>query len=482
LTTALSAQKPARPNIIVILADDIGYGDLSCYGATRVKTPNLDALAARGIRFTDAHASSATCTPTRYSLLTGEYAWRKRGTNILPGDAALVIEPERPTLPGVLKQAGYETGCVGKWHLGLGTSASPVNWNAAIAPGPREVGFDHSFIIPATGDRTPCVYVENGRVVGLDPRDPITVSYQANPGSDPTGAERPDLLKVKLTHGHDQTIVNGVSRIGYMSGGKSARWNDEQMARTITREATKFIERKRSAPFFLYFATHDIHVPRLPHPGFRGKSQCGIRCDALVEFDWSIGQITAALKRSGQLDNTLVIVTSDNGPVLDDGYADRAVEDLNGHTPAGALQGGKYSLYEGGTRVPFVAHWPARIQPGVSAALVSQVDLMASLAAIAGAAAPLGPDTEDHSRALLDARVAGRRYLVEHAGGLALRDGPWKYIPRQPGNKKKAATGAELYDLSHDLGERTNLAAAQPERATDMAAKLEEFRTRFPPR
>jgi len=182
-----------RPNIVLIIADDLGYGDVSCYGATKVKTPNLDRLAGQGIRFTDAHSTSGTCTPSRYSMLTGEYAWRKKGTGILPGDAALIIDPKRATLPSVLKSAGYNTGAVGKWHLGLGDGK--LDWNTEIKPSPNEIGFDYSFIIPATVDRVPCVFVENHRVVGLDAKDPITVSYQYKVGDEPTGKENPDLLR-----------------------------------------------------------------------------------------------------------------------------------------------------------------------------------------------------------------------------------------------------------------------------------------------
>jgi hypothetical protein len=272
-----------RPNIVVIYADDLGYGDVSCYGASGVRTPHIDRLASRGRRFLNAHAPAATCTPSRYALLTGEYAWRRKGTSILPGDAALIIDPGRATLPSMLRAAGYETAAIGKWHLGLG-KGSP-DWNGEIAPGPLDVGFDYSFLIPATGDRVPCVFVEDGRVVGLDPTDPISVSYGAPVGSEPTGRERPDLLKVRPSHGHDQTIVNGISRIGYMSGGRSARWVDEEIADTITAKAVSFIERRRDRPFFLYFATHDIHVPRVPHPRFAGKSGMGPRGDAILELD-----------------------------------------------------------------------------------------------------------------------------------------------------------------------------------------------------
>ena len=468
----LSAQT-RKPNVIVILADDIGYGDLSCYGATKVRTPNLDKLAARGIRFTDAHAAAATCTPTRYALMTGEYAWRKKGTNILPGDAALIIDPEKPTLASTMKDAGYTTGVVGKWHLGLGPGPGKTDWNTEVTPGPREIGFDYSFLIPATGDRVPTVYLENQRVVGLDPKDPITVNYKNKIGNLPTGKERPDLLKVKLTHGHDMTIINGISRIGYMSGGKSAWWVDEDIADVITKKAVTWIESNRAKPFFLYFATHDIHVPRVPHPRFKGKTECGTRCEAIASLDASVGQIMDTLDRLKLANDTLVIFSSDNGPVLDDGYADGAVEDLNGHTPAGKLKGGKYSPYEGGTRLPFIVRWPARVKPGISNALVCQVDLLASLSALTGKplAANAGPDSFNVLAALLGESKTGRDHLVEQASRISLRKGQWKYVAAGP----KAQ--AELYDLSSDMSEEQDVIAKKPEVAAEMKAMLDKIQT-----
>lgn len=473
---------PVKPNIVLILADDLGYGDLGCYGATKIPTPNIDRLSAQGLRFTDGHATSATCTPSRYALLTGEYPWRRKGTGILPGDAALIIAPDRVTVPALLQRAGYRTGAVGKWHLGLG--AGQVDWNRDIKPGPHEVGFDYNFIMPATADRVPCVYVENRRVVGLDPNDPIQVSYGKPIGNEPTGKSHPELLKVKLSHGHDGTIVNGISRIGFMTGGRAARWVDEDMADTFTRQAVKFMEDSTNQPFFLYFAAHDPHVPRVPHPRFVGKSGCGVRGDAIVQFDWCVGEILAALDRLQLTTNTMVVVTSDNGPVLDDGYADGAVQDSNGHQPSGPLRGGKYSLYEGGTRVPFIVAWPGRIKPGVSGALVSQVDFAASFAALTGQrfAATENPDSLNVLPALLGDSPLGRTNLVEHDGfqRLGYRNEQQKYL--EASQRPNRSSKAELFQLDADLGETNDLSEVRPEDVQRLAAALSVAREPAPVR
>jgi len=478
---------PARPrNIVVIYADDLGYGDISCYGATKIRTPNVDRFASRGLRFVNAHAAAATCTPSRYAMLTGEYAWRRKGTRVLPGDARMIIQPSRTTLPSILKQAGYATGVVGKWHLGLGAEA--LDWNGEIRPGPLDIGFDYCFILPATGDRVPCVFVENRRVVGLDPNDPIRVSYEKPVGNEPTGKANPELLKMRPSHGHDQTIVNGISRIGYMSGGRKARWVDEEIADTITAKAVAFIEKNRARPFFLYFATHDIHVPRVPHPRFAGKSGLGARGDAILEFDWSAGEILNSLDRLKIAADTLVILTSDNGPVVDDGYQDRAVELLDGHKPSGPLRGGKYSAFDAGTRVAFMVRWPGHVRKGTSEALVGQIDFLSSFASLTGRslAAADAPDSFDVLPALLGRSKTARDHIVEDAGTLSLIKGNWKYIEPSEGAKFNANTGTEmgrdpnpqLYDLAADIGEKQNLALQYPQKVSDLAAELKEIRAR----
>jgi arylsulfatase A-like enzyme len=475
---------PPRPNVVLIYADDLGYGDLSSYGATRFRTPRIDSLAAQGLRLTNAHASAATCTPSRYAMLTGEYAWRREGTGILPGDARLIVQPGRTTLASLLQRIGYATGVVGKWHLGLGDGR--IDWNGEIRPGPREIGFAESFLIPATGDRVPCVYVENGRVVGLEAGDPIEVSYGDPIGSEPTGRAHPELLRMRPSHGHDQTIVNGISRIGYMKGGRAARWVDENMADVITARARGFLERHRDEPFFLYFATHDIHVPRVPNARFAGRSGLGPRGDVILQLDWATGEILDTLDRLGLAERTLVLFTSDNGPVVDDGYRDEAVERLGDHRPAGPLRGGKYSAFDGGTRVPFLVRWPGRVAPGVSDALVSQVDLLASLADLTGQGLEPaeGPDSIDLLPALLGTSPVGRDDLVEQAGTLSLLTRRFKLIAPSHGPAYARETGTELgndpqpqlYDLSSDLAESRNVAADHPEVVRELIARLDRIR------
>ena len=478
----------SKPNVVLIYADDIGYGDLSCNGAKTIHTPNIDHLAGQGVRFTNMHSAAATCTPSRYALLTGEYPWRKEGTAIAKGDAASIILPERYTLADVFKNADYQTGVVGKWHLGLGEKSGLQNWNGHIAPGPAELGFDYSFLIPATGDRVPCVYIENGHIANLDPGDPVFVSYEKNYEGEPSGKSNPELLKMHPSDGHDMSIVNGISRIGFMKGGKSALWKDEEIADVITGKAVSFIEKNKDRPFFLYFATHDIHVPRVPNPRFEGKSGMGPRGDAIIEFDWSVGEVMKTIGRLGIEKNTIIIVTSDNGPVVDDGYKDQAAELLGNHKPAGEFRGGKCSNFEGGTRVPSIFCWQGTVQPGVSDKLLCQIDLFASFARFLKIKLPAGaaPDSENQLNAWLNKGGKGRNILVlqNPYDNLSVITKRWKYIAPGKGIAYNPKTNTELgnsdqnqlYDLSEDKGEKINIASQNPKIVKKLKSKLQKIK------
>ncbi|MEO1498783.1 MAG: sulfatase-like hydrolase/transferase [Planctomycetota bacterium] len=482
-------QSSKPPNIVLIYADDVGYGDVGCYGAKTIPTPNIDRLAAAGLRFTSGYCTSATCTPSRYSLLTGEYAWRTPGTGIAPPNGAALIKPGTPTLPSTLRSAGYRTGIVGKWHLGLGEPPKP-DWSGEIKPGPLEIGFDECFIMPTTNDRVPCVYVRGHRIVGLDASDPVDVSM-GNPDGQPTGKTERASLKMDWSHGHNDSIVNGISRIGFMVGGRAARWTDETSAEVFVDEARAFVGQRDQRPFFLLFASHQIHVPRAPSARFVGATAHGPRGDVMVELDWCVEQLVEALERAGALDNTVLIFTSDNGPVLDDGYRDDAVERVGDHRPAGPFRGGKYSRFEGGTRVPWIMHWPAEIKPGVSDAQVSQVDLFASLATLAGVSdlpEGIANDSIDLTAALTGASPRGRDHVIEHSGlkqSLAIRRGDWKYIEPAKGAALLGNTNTEtgnrphpqLYDLKNDPGERHNLAKRYPDRVKELSQRLEAVRS-----
>ncbi|MYF17541.1 MAG: arylsulfatase [Gemmatimonadetes bacterium] len=478
-----------RPNIVVMYADDLGFGDVSCYGATALDTPNIDHLASEGVIFYQGYATAATCTPSRYSLLTGSYSWRNERAHILPGDAPLIIDPGTATLPAVLKEAGYTTGVVGKWHLGIGEGNQ--NWNEPLPLTPLDIGFDYSYIMAATNDRVPCVYLDGRDVVGLDPSDPIEVEYDKNkPFPDlPTGKDNPELLKMMFHHGHDMSIVNGVSRIGYMRGGEAALWVDEDMADVFLDKAVSFVETNKDNPFFLYYAFHQPHVPRLPHPRFVESTGLGPRGDAIAEMDWCVGEMLDALDRCGLKEDTIVVFSSDNGPVLNDGYYDEAVELCGDHRPAGPLRGGKYSMYDGGTRVPFIVSWPGNVETGESDALVSQVDFLASFAALAGVSldADAGPDSVDVLDALLGQSDEGRAEIVLEGiqAKTILRQGDWVFIPPHQGPPVNTNVNIEtgnspvpqLYYLADDIGQIENVASVYPDVAERMADRLREIRS-----
>lgn len=481
-TSEMHNESSQLPNIVIIYLDDLGYGDVGAYGATELETPNIDSLAEGGIRFTNGYASSATCSPSRYALLTGIYPWRNERARILSGTAPLLIDPKQMTIPKMLKEKGYSTGIVGKWHLGLGDGN--VDWNQKISPGPNEVGFDYSYIMAATQDRVPTVYIENGLVVNLDPDDPIEVNYSENFPGEPTGKDNPELLKMRWHHGHNASIVNGISRIGFMKGGESARWIDEEMADHFLVKAQNFIAQQKTGPFFLYYALQQPHVPRTPHPRFVGQSGMGPRGDVIVEADWCIGELVKTLESEGLMENTLIILTSDNGPVLNDGYFDDAVEKLGSHAPAGPLRGGKYSLFEAGTRVPFITYWQGKIQPGISDAIVSQVDFLTSLARLVESPVR-GEDSQDMLEEFLGRSQQGREELVlEATTRTAFRKGDWILIPPYQGPAKNESVNIELgnsseyqlFSLKDDIGQKTNLAGTNKQKLEELTESFEKIR------
>ncbi len=482
-------QNKDLPNVIFIYADDLGYGDLECYGATRVQTPNVNRLANEGIRFTHAHATASTSTPSRYGLLTGEYAWRRPDTDIAAGNAKMIIRPEQYTMADLFKSAGYATAAIGKWHLGLGDKTGEQDWNAPLPAALGDLGFDYHYIMAATADRVPCVFIENGQVANYDPSAPIEVSYKENFPGEPTGKENPELLyNLKPSFGHDKSIVNGISRIGYMKGGGKALWKDENIADSILVHAQEFIKIHKDKPFFIYFATNDVHVPRFPHDRFRGKNPMGLRGDAIVQFDWTVGQLLKTLDDLGISDNTLIILSSDNGPVVDDGYADEAVAKLGDHRPAGPLRGNKYSAFEGGTRIPFIVRWPKEIHEAkVSDALISQIDGFASFASLLQARLPKGAaiDSRNHLDTWLGKDQTDRPWVIEQAlnHALSVRTKDWKYIEPSRGEafmKEEAVeTGylmaPQLYNVSSD-NEQKNLANERPEIVYKMQNILKDVR------
>lgn len=469
LSIQLSAQN--RPNIILIYLDDLGVGDVSAYQKGKLTTSNFDKLANGGIRFTNAYSTSATCTPSRFALMTGIYPWRNPKAKILAGDAPLLIDTNTVTLPKMLKKVGYKTAVVGKWHLGLGNGS--IDWNKDISENPNDIGFDESFIMAATTDRVPTVFIQNRKVVGLNQNDPLFVSYSKNFEGEPTAITNPELMtKQKWHHGHNQSVHNGIPRIGFMKGGKSALWQDEDMADIFLKKALEIIDNNLTTknPFFLYFALHQPHVPRVPHPRFVGKSGMGARGDAILEADWCVGEILNKLKEKGIEENTLVLFSSDNGAVLNDGYFDEAVEKVGSHDPSGGLRGGKYSLFEGGAKIPFLAFWKGTIKPQVSDALICQLDLLSSLGNLTSASIPLN-DGQNFKNIILGKSKSGRKNLVlEASGKLAYRSGDFVLIPPHKGNSILKEVNIELgvsneyqlYNLQNDPSQKKNLAKFSP--------------------
>jgi arylsulfatase A-like enzyme len=477
----------ATPNIIVIMADDLGYGDLSCYGATEIQTPNIDRLANEGQRFTSGYCSASTCTPTRYSFLTGRYAFRDPGTGIAPPNSPALIQPGTVTIASLLKQSGYRTAVIGKWHLGLGTSSGP-DWNGKLSPGPLEIGFDQCFLLPTTNDRVPQVFVRDHSVLNLNPADPLWVGSKIPSVDHPTGISHRETLKMDWSHGHNSTIHNGISRIGFYTGGESARFRDEDLADRWVAESAAWMESQRDLPFFLFFSSHDLHVPRIPHERFQGATKLGPRGDSIAQLDWCVGEILKNLERLELSQKTMIVFCSDNGPVLDDGYKDDAIEKIGDHDANGPFRGGKYNVFEGGTRTPFITHWPGKIPPGINASVVCTIDLAASFASLVHADVPENAciDSVNVLDALLGKPDAkGRTNLIQQdngkSGNYGFRVGKWKL---QRSDSKKASNVElrlqrrdvprfQLFDLDKDPEERENLIDQYPEIAARLMKELE---------
>ena len=472
-THAAEAARSAPPNIVLVVADDLGYGDLSCYGAKKIKTPRIDRFAEEGARFTDAHSVCAVCNPSRYSILSGTYLWHAKRRN----DYSLYFHEGQVTLPALLKAAGYHTAALGKWHNGFGRGPEP-DWNGELKPGPLEVGFDYFFGTPKTHNEPPLVFVEGHHVVGLDPADPIHVDYSKGPH-------------------------------GLMIGGAKAQAArpDDRIDFILADKATKFFsQQKAGTPFFLYLAFAAPHVPIDPAPEFRGKSGVGLYGDYIQQLDYCTGRVLDALAQRGFAENTLVIITSDNGAMF-------TRDAINaGHRCNGVLLGQKTDAWEGGHRVPLMARWPGHI-PAHSRRkeLFTQVDFMATFAEVAGVAMPAGasPDGASDLAGFLDpAHAAAKRTeaVFLGTGGFALREGDWVYLPKQgscglsvpeqkprpwsqpyalmgfinsdvtpDGQIKPGAAPRQLYNLRDDLPQATNRANADPETTKRLDARLEEL-------
>jgi arylsulfatase A-like enzyme len=484
LSTA--AAKP--PNVVVIFADDLGYGDLGCYGATKVETPNIDRLAQQGKRFTDAHSASAVCTPSRYALMTGEYPHRKGYARPVFLKTGLIIDPQRQTVADLMKTAGYTTACIGKWHLGFGNNAP--DWNGELKPGPLELGFDYYFGVPVVNSHPPFVWVENHRVLGLVENDPFVFGKKA---------QTKEFFE-KM----------GLNQIGGADAAH-ALYDDEAVGETLVAKSVEWLRNQKDNPFFLYLATTQIHHPFTPAPRFRGTSRCGRYGDFIHELDWMVGEVMKTLDEIGAADDTLVLFTSDNGGMFNVGGQD--AWDL-GHRMNGELLGYKFSAWEGGHRVPLIARWPGRIDAGsTSDQLVSNIDLFASMAALTGVNVREGQGrdsvnllpalTGDPTKPLRDHLVLAP-FKPTH---LSIRKGKWMYIGAQAGGGFTAAKRgshafggpkaleyakrensdlekgrvrpdappAQLYDLQADVSQTTNLYREYPKVVQEMKMLLKSY-------
>jgi arylsulfatase A-like enzyme len=497
VTCSFASATEQPPNVVLIFADDLGYGDLGCYGATKVQTPNIDRLAAEGRRFTDAHSVSAVCTPSRYALLTGEYPLRASGGRGVWGPASitspLLIDTGKITIADVFKNSGYDTAVVGKWHLGFKEGAN--NWQEPLRPGPQDLGFDYYFGMPVVNSAPPYVYVENDRVVGGDPGDPLVYLGRNTKGATP------------ITPIPAEAAQRSPNAFG---GAKKAHalFNDYQVGTTFAEKSVEWITARKNNPFFLYLATTNIHHPFTPAKRFQGTSQCGLYGDSIHELDWIVGQVLSCLEDNGLSDNTLVIFTSDNGGMFNHGGQ---VAFKAGHRQNGDLLGWKFGVWEGGHRVPMIVRWPGKVKPRTtSSQLIGNVDMLATFAAVTQQKLDKiqQADSVDMLPAIVgepDKPLRDHLVLAPHKGThLSIRKGNWMYIPAQgsggftgtkPGDHtfagpaaasfvgsvnsdiengriKKAAPPAQLYDLEADVNETKNVHNEHPDVVQELSTLL----------
>ncbi len=502
LCSSLKMIAQDKPNVVFIFVDDLGYGDLGCYGATKVKTPNIDKIASEGRIFTDAHSASAVCTPSRYALLTGQYPFRaNNGKGIwgpAPINSELLIKTNQITIADVFKNSGYATAALGKWHLGFGEGEN--NWQEPLSPGPNDVGFDYYYGVPIVNSAPPYVYVENDRIVGGDPNDPLVYVGK--------GKEKEVTPITPIPPEASQRTPNRFK--GALEAHKL--YNDYTVGTILAEKAVNWITDNKQNPFFLYFATTHIHHPYTPGKQFQGKSDAELYGDFIQELDWMVGEVTNCLKKQGLSENTLVIFTSDNGAMLNLGGRNAVKA---GHKINGDLLGFKFGVWEGGHRVPFIAKWPGRIETGsVSNQLICNVDMLATFMSLTGQDGNLIDDTDSVNilPALLDnPEESIRKELVlapKSEKHLSLRKGKWMYIPAkgsggfrgskpqhhawggapavafvggknsdiENGKIKEDAQPAQLYNLEEDKYQTTNVYGKYPEVVKEMKTILETYR------
>jgi arylsulfatase A len=505
LLTTRSTAEEKKPNVILIYADDLGYGDLSCYGATKVKTPRIDSLATEGRLFTDGHSPSAVCTPSRYSLLTGEYPFRKNIYSPIFIKSKLVVPEDTFTVADLMKSAGYKTGIIGKWHLGFQDN-TPVDWNAPLKPGPLELGFDYYYGVPTVNSHPPFVYVENHHVVGhiYDPESPDYDPFDYKKGAGKQGYTEKHHEKLKLDD---------------IGGAKAAHalFKDNEVGLHLADKAINWIDSNKDDPFFLIFSTTHIHHPFTPAAQFQGTSEAGPYGDFLHELDHIVGMILDKLKAESLDENTLIIFTADNGAMLNETGQEAW---KNGHHMNGPLLGFKSDGWEGGHRVPFIAKWPGFIPAGTkSDQLISAIDLMATLATLTKT--PLSPKAYSDGVDMTEAFTGNpteqiRDHLIctpIKREFLVLRKDNWAYLGGQgssgwngrfPGHivsgprstlftgsknsdlvngvVSRTAPPAQLYDLEKDLGQTTNLYKDHPKLVKKLDTILKSYRPTASPK